>query len=210
MRAITRRTLLGTSAAAFAAAASPAFAATPTPRQSLGPFYPDRLPLDTDNDLILVRGHAAVALGQVCHVAGRVSLIDGTPAAGATVEIWQCDGNGRYLHSADRRSVDRDGNLQGYGRFITGPDGSYRFRTIRPVPYPGRAPHIHFKVAHDSTRALVTQMYVAGAPENRWDRLLNSVRNDAARQSLIVDLQPSPAIEAGSVAGRFDIHLAHR
>ncbi len=205
---ISRRSLIVVGGAALCTAASPTIAALRTPRQSLGPFYPDRLPLDTDNDLVRIAGRGARALGDICHIAGQVMLIDGTPVAGATVEIWQCDANGRYLHSGDGRAVSRDGNFQGYGRFVTGPDGAYRFRTIRPVPYPGRAPHIHFKVGSRSVATLITQMYVAGAPENARDRLLNSVRDRAARARLIVDLQPAPEIEAGARAGRFDIVLA--
>ncbi len=204
---LTRRTLLGAGGAALVAAAAPAIAAVPTPRQSLGPFYPDRLSLDRDNDLVRVEGRAAQALGEVCHVSGRVTRTDGSPVSGARVEIWQCDANGRYLHSGDRRSVARDDGFQGYGQIVTGADGGYRFRTIRPVAYPGRAPHIHFKVG-GGARTLVTQMYVAGAPENRRDRLLNGVRDPAARARLIVELSAAPELEEGALAGRFDIVLA--
>lgn len=208
MALITRRFLIGSGGAALIAAATPVSAAVRTPRQSQGPFYPDSLPSDSDNDLVRVAGLEARALGTVCHLEGQVTRVDGAPVASALVEIWQCDANGRYLHSGDRRRVARDPGFQGYGRTTTDDQGRYRFRTIKPVAYPGRAPHIHFRIAGPSVSTLVTQMYVAGAPENRRDGLLNSVRNRAARERLIVDLTPAPALEPDAVRGRFDIVLA--
>ena len=79
-------------------AGRPCAALMPTPEQTLGPFYPPELPLDHDNDLVQVTGAATQAIGQVTHVFGRVLDLNGQPIAGAKVEIWQCDANGRYLH----------------------------------------------------------------------------------------------------------------
>src|SRR5215216_7477757 len=132
-----------------------------TPRQTAGPFYPTKFPPDIDNDLVVLRGSAAQAEGTVTHVTGRVLGIDGKPIPNATVEIWQCDAHGRYLHPADTGKRPRDTAFQGYGRMTARADGSYQFRTIRPVAYPGRTPHIHFAVRTSSGRLLVTQMYVA-------------------------------------------------
>ncbi len=175
-----------------------------TPPQSRGPFYPDRLPLDRDNDLVRVAGRAGTAAGEIAHVLGRVLDVRGTPVAGARIEIWQCDSRGRYLHSADARRGARDAAFQGFGHTLSAGDGAYRFRTIRPVPYPGRAPHIHFAVSAPGMRPLVTQMYVEGAPENRWDLLLNALAPpDRAR--LVVALEP---MERGEWVGRFDLVLA--
>jgi protocatechuate 3,4-dioxygenase beta subunit len=134
--------------------------------------------------------------------------MDGKPIAGARVEIWQCDANGRYIHSADRGSRPRDSAFQGFGRTVSGPDGSYRFRTIRPVPYPGRTPHIHFAVTAPGRGELVTQMYVAGEAQNERDGLYAGLRDPRQRAALTVRLEPASGIEAGALAGSFDIVLA--
>jgi protocatechuate 3,4-dioxygenase beta subunit len=181
--------------------------AAPTPAQPPGPFYPDRLPLDKDNDLVRVEGSDGLASGEITDLWGRVLDLNGRPVEGALVEIWQCDANGRYIHRRDDRRVPRDPNFQGYGRFETAADGRYRFRTIKPVPYPGRAPHIHVAVRVPGSRRLVTQMYVKGAPENRWDWLLNGVADDAARERLIVDFKPAEEQSTAELRAQFDIVL---
>lgn len=211
---ISRRRVLasGLSAAALSPVAlSPVLAAlVPTPRQSLGPFYPRLKPLDSDTDLVAVAGHGKRAAGQVAHIMGRVLDAAGRPARGARVEIWQCDALGRYHHPRDAGREGRGGgdpNFQGYGRTALSEDGAYRFRTIRPVPYPGRAPHIHFAVSGPGFEPLITQMYVAGEPRNADDWILNSVRDAPARASLIVELAPAAEIEPGALKGVFDIVL---
>ena len=190
---------------AFAGAGTAHAALQATPRQSAGPFYPDTLPLDHDNDLVQVAGRDGTAAGQVVHLGGRILDLDGTPIAGARVEIWQCDANGRYHHPRDRGGRDRDPAFQGYGQFRTGADGGYRFRTIRPVPYPGRTPHIHFAVTGPGGDALVTQMYVRGEPRNQRDWLFDRIPQHL-RARVLTDLSPS-ATDPGSLAGRFDIVL---
>jgi protocatechuate 3,4-dioxygenase beta subunit len=176
-----------------------------TPRQTEGPFYPRDWLGDIDNDLVVVRGEAARALGQVVHVEGRVLTISGQPMAGATVEIWQCDSSGIYRHPADEGGRRRrDGGFQGRGRTIADAEGRYRFRTIRPVAYGPRTPHIHFKVVPPAGQALVTQMYVFGEPLNARDGLLNAIP-DRQRDSVIVRLDRADRIEAGSLIGSFDI-----
>ena len=137
-----------------------------TPRQTLGPFYPDQLPLDRDNDLVRVDGQAAEARGIRVQLHGSILDAGGRPLAGALVEIWQVDANGIYLHSrgGDRQKLDP--GFQGYGRFTTAADGRYRFRTIRPVPYPGRTPHIHLAVTLPGMPRFATQCYVHGEPLN--------------------------------------------
>jgi protocatechuate 3,4-dioxygenase beta subunit len=177
-----------------------------TPPQTAGPFYPTSIPLDSDNDLVVVGGRAQLAKGHISNVFGRVLDERGRPVQLARVEIWQCDANGRYHHSRDIRNVPLDANFQGYGRFTTGADGAYRFRTIKPVPYPGRAPHIHFKIAGPSIEPLTTQMYVAGAPENAGDWILNSIRDTRARDSVIVKFQAHDDTP-GELLARFDIVL---
>jgi protocatechuate 3,4-dioxygenase beta subunit len=182
--------------------------AAPTPAQPRGPFYPDRLPLDKDNDLVRVEGRDDLASGEITNLWGSVLDVNGRPVEGALIEIWQCDANGRYIHRFDDRRVARDPNFQGYGRFETAANGRYRFRTIKPVPYPGRAPHIHVAVRVPGGRPLVTQMYVKGAPENRQDWLLNGIADDAARERLIVDFKPTEESSSAKLQARFDILLA--
>jgi protocatechuate 3,4-dioxygenase, beta subunit len=201
---MNRRKLLLATLAATALAPGGAMAAlAPTPRQSRGPFYPDRLPLDSDNDLVRVEGRQGLALGEITHLTGRVLDRSGRPLSGALVEIWQCDAHGRYLHSADTGGALRDPGFQGYGRFETAADGAYRFRTIKPVPYPGRAPHIHVSVRLAGQPPLVTQLYAEGARENAGDWLLNDAEDPAA---LIVHFEPIQAADA-SLAARFDLVL---
>ena len=206
---LTRRRVLASGLSAAALAAAPAYAARllPTPRQTPGPFYPSQIPLDSDNDLVTVEGRPGRALGHVTHVFGRILDRDGRPVPGARVEIWQCDAGGVYHHPRDPRHQDADSNFQGYGRMVVGEDGAYRFRTIKPVPYPGRTPHIHFAVSGPAFDPLITQMYLAGHPLNDRDFVLNRIRDPRARANVMVDLRPAPDIEAGTLAGRFDIVL---
>jgi protocatechuate 3,4-dioxygenase, beta subunit len=183
-----------------------AAALPPTPRQTAGPFYPLAFPADSDNDLVQVVGHSGMAKGTVAHITGRVLDPAGRGISGTRVEIWQCDVDGRYHYVHDERA-DRplDENFQGYGQMITDGAGGYRFRTIRPVPYPGRTPHIHFAVSGAGLPRFTTQMYVAGEPLNERDSILMAVPDPAVRARLIVPLRLAPEIETGALAGTFDI-----
>lgn len=209
---LTRRRVLG-QAACLAAGAATAFvgldalaqSGIATPRQPLGPFYPDQIPLDHDADLLSVAGRAGRALGQTTEVFGQVRTLDGQALKGAVVEIWQCDNYGRYIHSRDASRGRRDKNFQGFGRTATNEDGLYRFRTIKPVAYTGRTPHIHFLVRSEASERFVTQMYVEGEAQNSRDGLLNRVSDPAERQALIVPLTPSPNLGENALSGRFDI-----
>src|SRR5437868_7013206 len=97
-----------------------------TPRQTEGPFYPDHLPLDTDNDLIIVNDALTPATGQITHLSGRVLDSRGDPLRNVVVEIWQTDNNGVYFNSHDNHAA-RDKNFQGFGRFLTASTGEYYF-----------------------------------------------------------------------------------
>jgi len=179
-----------------------------TPRQTEGPFYPTDWSGDIDADLVVVWGEATQASGQVTHVSGRILDLAAQPLRGAKVEIWQCDANGRYHNVRDGDAGrPRDENFQGFGQTVTDAEGGYRFLTIRPVPYPGRTPHIHFAVAAPGQRRFITQMYVAGEPQNERDAVLLGVRDPAARARLIVPLRPAPEIAQNALAGEFDIVL---
>lgn len=173
-----------------------------TPSQTEGPFYPVRQPVDSDNDLVVVRGQEASAQGIVTHITGKVLDRDGRPVSGASVEIWQCDANGLYHHPRDRAG-QRDGGFQGFGRTVVSAEGDYWFRTIRPVPYPGRTPHIHFRI-NTPARRLTTQMYVAGEPMNEADFIYRGL-DRAERAAVTVALAPANGVELSALAGEFNI-----
>jgi protocatechuate 3,4-dioxygenase, beta subunit len=181
-----------------------------TPELTEGPFYPDRLPLDTDNDLILIKDHITPAVGQITHLTGRILGPTGSPVRNATVEIWQCDAHAVYIHSADTgvNRAHQDRNFQGFGRFTTGSTGEYRFRTIKPVPYPGRpAPHIHVKVKRGDRELLITQIMIAGHPGNARDGVFMSAGDLVDRELIQADFRPLPGSRIGEVAAHFDIIL---
>jgi protocatechuate 3,4-dioxygenase beta subunit len=193
---LNRRRLLATGAALATCGTVPPGAAAllPTPPQSSGPFYPLTLPLDSDNDLVQVSGRAERAAGTILHLAGRVLDRDGRPVPGARIEIWQCDAFGVYHHPRDPRGP-ADPNFQGFGATTATADGSYRFRTIEPVPYPGRTPHIHFTLTGPGFERLTTQMYLAGHPLNERDGLYRRIGDPAARAAVTVALAPAPELE---------------
>jgi protocatechuate 3,4-dioxygenase beta subunit len=154
-----------------------AAAAVSTPSASEGPFYPTtgmRFD-DTDNDLVKIADAVEQAGGEVVVLGGRVLDTAGNPVAGARVEIWQCDVNGRYLHRGDRGWNSRDPAFQGFGHARSAADGSYSFRTIKPVPYAGRTPHIHVKVLVGNRERLTTQLYLPDHPDNERDWLYRRV-----------------------------------
>ena len=178
-----------------------------TPRQTEGPFYPDKLPLDTDNDLLIVNNAITPAVGEITQLSGRILDARGEPVRNALIEIWQVDRNGSYLHTRSANGGARDTNFQGYGRFVTGSTGEYRFRTIKPVPYPGRTPHIHVKVSKGDNELLTTQCYVSGERANARDGVLQGIRDPKQRASVIVPFLPLKESRAGELAARFDIVL---
>ena len=190
---------------------SPAFAESlvPTPAQTEGPFYPAGLPADTDNDLVQVRGQAARAMGEVLHLQGRVIGIDGRVGPGALVEIWQCGAQGFYDHPRQSGRDRRDAAFQGYGRMMADAEGRYHFRTLKPVAYPGRTPHIHLKAASGDGRLLTSQFYIAGDPQNERDGVFRAaVRQPGQRERIEMKLAPAPGVEAGALATEMDIVIA--
>jgi protocatechuate 3,4-dioxygenase beta subunit len=204
-REFLRRAAFG-AATLFAVPGAFAEALSSTPRQTEGPFYPDQLPLDTDNDLIRINDSITPAIGEITHLTGQVLDKGGQPASGAIVELWVADTNGCYIHSGGAaRGADRDANFQGFGRFLTGKDGRYYFRTIKPVPYGPRTPHYHIAVYRGGKRVLTTQCYIRGEELNKKDRILNTVSDPKLREMLVADFVPLVGSQAGELSANFDI-----
>ena len=176
-----------------------------TPRQTEGPFYPVDLPLDTDNDLIVLNDSLNPAVGTITHLSGRILDKNGQPVRNALVEIWQVDHHGVYLHKGSAGAERRDKHFQGFGRFMTGTSGEYYFRTIKPVAYPGRTPHIHFAVKIKGQQKWTTQCYIKGEKQNETDGLLQNIKDPGQRESVIVDFAPIAESKIGELAARFDI-----
>ena len=211
-RTVSRRSLLTALAAGgtlLNARGGLAAAVTETARTTEGPFYPDAFPLDTDNDLLVLNDALTASTGRVAYLSGRVLGPTGAPVRNAVVEIWQCDNNGSYLHAKGRLPA-RDANFQGYGRFLTGANGEYAFRTIRPVSYAQygitRAPHVHFAINRNGRRVLTTQVLIAGDPLNATDDVLNELA-PAARGTIVTAFEPVPGSALGEVAASWDVVL---
>jgi protocatechuate 3,4-dioxygenase beta subunit len=206
----SRRLFLSTlslGAAAFTVPGAFAEELVRTPRQTEGPFYPNKLPLDTDNDLLIINDALTPAVGEITHLTGRVLDLKGNPLRNVLVEIWQCDSSGAYLHTDSGNREKRDANFQGFGRFLTSTGGDYYFRTIKPVPYPGRTPHIHFKIKKGGKELFTTQCYVKGEPLNERDGIFRSIRDPKARAAVLVEFAAIKESRVGELAARFDIVL---
>ncbi len=208
-----RRTFIRQSVLGAAAIAGGAFFTRPglfaeellTPAMTEGPFYPDKLPLDTDNDLLILNDAITPAIGEITHLTGKVMDQKGNPIRNARIEIWQVDGNGVYLHTNGGDRNKQDQNFQGFGRFTTGLKGEYYFRTVKPVTYPGRTPHIHVAVYVKNKRVLATQCLINGHALNEKDGLFKRIVDPALRQTLLVDFNPLAGSKIGELTANFDI-----
>lgn len=178
---------------------------TITPRMTEGPFFPEELPLDTDNDLLVITDSITPAVGEITHVSGRVLSKAGEPVRNALVEIWQVDNAGAYLHSGSANRDKADANFQGYGRFLTDQKGRYYFRTIKPVPYPGRTPHIHFAVSLNGHRKLATQLLIKGHRMNPGDGLFRAIKDEKQRGALLAEFSPLEGSKTGELNAEWDI-----
>ncbi len=195
------------SSAFFTTAGAFAEQLTLTPAQTPGPFFPNKMPLDTDNDLLILNDNFTPAAGEVVHLSGRVMDKKGNPLRNSVVELWQVDANGIYLHprGGDRNKMDK--NFQGYGRFLTGSTGEYYFRTIKPVPYPGRTPHFHVAVKTKGREKFNTQCYIKGDPRNERDFIFKGLRDPKLKEAVSVDFKRIAGTKTGEEAGRFDVVL---
>jgi len=160
-----------------------------TPSQSEGPFYPVEIPKDSDFDL-LRNGTQAYGRGQPAWVEGSITDLTGRPVAGAQIEIWQCDHAGRYHHPGDGGRADAA--FQGFGRVQVDAAGAWRFRTIRPVAYSSRTPHIHVKVRLGNRTLLTSQLYVQGDPGNARDFIWRNMHDDADRAAVTAPFVAGP------------------
>ena len=212
----TRRQLLqGMTAGAAAFTIPGVFAETlaQTAVTGDGPFYPDRLPLDTDNDLLIINDGITPAVGEVTHLTGRLLAENGDPVRNAFIEIWQADSHGSYIHTEGRNDGKIDPDFQGYGRFLTDSQGRYYFRTIKPVPYTllgqFRAPHIHVAVSKAGRRIMATQALVKGHEANARDLITRRIDDPSVIDTLMVEYRPMPGSALGELTATFDIRLGH-
>lgn len=185
-------------------------AGTPTPRQTQGPFYPDKEQADKDYDLTRIQGRTNSAQGEVIIVQGSIKDTDGSAIDGALVEIWQANTWGRYRHERDPNSAPLDPDFQGWSQIAADANGYYGFKTIKPGTYPAgpgwtRPPHIHFKVSSPGNVALTTQMYFPDHPLNREDLILKSVPPD---QQIMIIAKRQADNNQGEPVFHFDIILA--
>lgn len=178
-----------------------------TPRATEGPYYPDHLPLDQDNDLTVITGGKAPAGGTVTEFGGRLLQADGSPMADRTIELWQADVNGCYIHSGGvQRGKERDPHFQGYGKVMTNAKGEYRFRTIKPGLYTGRTLHWHVAVKDGEKRLLTTQLFIAGVEQNDRDGILQRMGTPEQVLSVIREFKPKSS-DNGELTGTWDIVL---
>lgn len=176
-----------------------------TPRATEGPYYPDHLPLDQDNDLTMITGGKAPASGVVTEFGGRLLNVDGKPISGAVVELWQADNNGCYIHSRGAQpGKEKDPQFQGFGKIETNAKGEYRFRTIKPGLYTGRTIHWHIRVKQNDKSMLTTQLFIAGVPQNDRDGILRGMGTEQQRLSVIREFKPKSS-DSKELMGTWDI-----
>ena len=212
----SRRAFLGTlalGATAFTARGAFAEELTRTPTTNEGPFFPKKLPLDTDNDLLIINDAITPAVGEITHLGGRLLDAKGNPLRNAVIEIWQCDRDGTYLKQTPAGTEEKfDTNFQGYGRFLTGSTGEYYFRTIKPVPYRGRpAAHIHARIWKGDKKLLTTECFIKDFPGNERDGQFSQIRarDPKGHATLCLDFAPIKGSRIGELAARWDIVLGY-
>ncbi|HTK64921.1 MAG TPA: protocatechuate 3,4-dioxygenase subunit beta [Pseudonocardia sp.] len=168
-------------------------------------------PLDAD----LTIAHRGDPIGERIVIAGRVLDARGRPVAGQLVEIWQANAAGRYIHQRDQHPAPLDPNFTGTGRCLTGPDGSYRFVTIKPGPYPWRnhqnawrPAHVHFSLFGTRfTERLITQMYFPGDPLSEFDPIWRSITDPAVAARLVARYDHDLTEPEWATGYRWDVTL---
>lgn len=197
-------TALAAGGAFFSQRGAFAQALTLTPAQTEGPYYPNQLPLDQDNDLLVINDRITPAVGTVAWLSGKILGSNGSPLRNAVIEIWQADNVGSYIHTQGALNGQRDSNFQGYGKFETASDGQYLFRTIKPGLYPGRVRHVHAKITLPGGRSLTTQLYIEGETGTN-DGVLNGITNAAQRASVIRPWTQIADSPIGALAVNWDV-----
>ena len=163
---------------------------TLTPDMTEGPFFPDKLPLDQDNDLIRMTDHTTPAVGTITNLSGRVLDKNGNPVKDALVELWQADDHGTYIHTKGAAQGERDPGFQGYGKFETAKDGGWKFRTIKPGLYTGRTRHYHFGVTLKGQPRFATQLFFKDEPANAKDGILRSLQDEKTAAAVVREFKP--------------------
>ena len=166
-------------------------------------------PFDSD----LTVQHRGAPIGERIVVTGRVLDTDCRPIAGQLVEVWQANAAGRYIHIRDQHQAPLDPNFTGVGRCLTGADGSYRFTTVKPGPYPWRnhhnawrPAHIHFSVfGRAFTQRLITQMYFPGDPLFDYDPIFQSVLDRRSRERIVATYDHDVSSHEEHTGYRWDI-----
>ncbi|MBU4528325.1 MAG: protocatechuate 3,4-dioxygenase subunit beta [Hoeflea sp.] len=184
--------------------------------ETTGPAFGHDMLGPLDNDLVLNFAQSGMsAIGERIIVEGRVLDERGQPVPGVLIEFWQANAGGRYRHKKDGYLAPLDPNFGGCGRTISGEDGSYAFRTIRPGPYPWpngpndwRPAHIHFSVfGHGFAQRLITQMYFEGDPLIARCPIVRTINDPKAIDQLTARLDMSASAPMDALAYRFDIIL---
>jgi protocatechuate 3,4-dioxygenase beta subunit len=188
-----------------------------TPAQMEGPYYPPKAQLDAqtdkDSNLTQVSGQPGTAKGLVLYVMGQIRDAHCRPVEGAMVEIWQASESGRYRHPRDTQNpAPLDPQFQYWGKYVTGKDGRYVFKTIKPGAYPigprlMRPPHIHFKVSSSELGEFITQMYFAGDSFQEQDPIFNKIPGPERNSVVVTMEQPGSDYERDARICRFDVTL---
>jgi protocatechuate 3,4-dioxygenase beta subunit len=197
-------------------------ALTIAPSVTQGPYYPTpaTMPLDKDNDLIYLNDSLTRAVGKITYLTGRILTSSGTPIKGALVELWHADNGGKYVYQNTGAGSGYDQNFQGFGQFLTGASGAYKFRTIKAGLYNGRTRHYHLAVTIPGQLArYCTQLFwnetayvldasgndtaAVGGTQNANDNAVFTTLN-AAQQSLVNLTYTTVDAATGAVAANFD------
>ncbi len=184
--------------------------------ETTGPAFGHDMIGPLDNDLVLNFASPGMsAIGERVIVQGRVLDESGRPVPNVLIEFWQANAGGRYRHKKDGYLAPLDPNFGGCGRTLSGDDGAFAFRTIRPGPYPWpngpndwRPAHIHFSVfGHGFAQRLITQMYFEGDPLIPRCPIVRTINDPKAIDQLTARLDMNASAPMDALAYRFDIVL---